>query len=230
MPVRVTLPVSAINEAARQDPAAVDRLIRAAERVRDAQLGRRTGELSTATAAYRTALSELEERAIARLQASGRRVTSAFRTRIGRTLAAAAADPKDRVALRRGQLARELAPAGFDVFGPTPRALRLVPRTRSSPPPRPAGAPAEDAGRRRTREQVRLRTAVAAARANLRRLEARADAREKAAARDARHAAAARERAEAARQAAESAKAAARQARAQLATAEEALRAAPAQA
>jgi hypothetical protein len=222
------LPVSAINEAAREDPAAVARLIQAAERVRAAQLGRRTGELSTATAAYRAALAVLVERAVARVPAGGRHVTSAFRTRIGRTLAAAAADPKDRVALRRGQLAHELAPAGFDVFGPTPRALRLVPAARARPPSRPAAAPADDARRQRTREQMRLRTAVATARANLRRLEARADAREKAADRAARHAAAVQQRAEAARQAAETAKAAARQARAQLATAEEALRTAPA--
>jgi hypothetical protein len=223
---RLTLPVSAINEAARQDPDAALRLTQAAERVKAAQLGGRGAELPGATQSYRTALSRMEDHAVARLEAAGRRVTTAMRTRIRSTLAAAAADPKDRVALRQGRLSRELAPAGFDVFGASSRTLRLVPAARSEP--RSASAPArppagEDLPRRRTREQVRVRTAVATARTSLRRAEAREEALDKAAARDAEAAATARQRADAARQAAEAAKAAVRQARAELAAAEEAL-------
>ena len=229
-PPRLTLPVSVINDAARQDPAAVARLTEAAERVRAAQLGGRSVELPSATEAYRTALSSMEERAVAQLQLAGHRVTAAMRMRIRRTLAAAAADPKDRIALRQGRLSRELAPAGFDVFGQTTRALRLVPRARLSPAsrratgPTPTSLPSEDVSRRRAHEQVRLRTAVATARANLRRLETRARALEKTATRDAQAAAGAHQRADAARQAAEDAKAAARQARTALVSAEEALR------
>jgi hypothetical protein len=228
-PPRLTLPVSAINAAARQDPAAVARLTQAAERVRVAQLGGRVSDLPGATDAYRTALSAMEERAVAGLEATGRRVTATVRTCIRQTLAAAAADPGDRTALRQGRLSRELAPAGFDVFGPTTRTLHLVPKPRSGPAAHPAAtAPAhpgaEDA-RRRAREQVRLQTAVATARANLRRLETRASGLEKTATRQAQAAAAARQRADAARQAAEEAKAAVRQAQAQLASAEEAVRA-----
>lgn len=225
---RLTLPVSAINDVARQDPAAVIRLTQAAERVKAAQLGGRSVDLPSATESYRAELSQMEDRAVARLEAMGRRVTTMLRARIRRTLAAAAADPRDRIALRQGRLASELTPTGFDVFGPTTRALRLVPGARPSSlahatvasPPRSA-----DPLRRRTHEQLRLRTVLATARANLRRLETRERALENAAARGAQAAAAARQRAEAARQAAEDAKAAVRQARAELATAEEALRA-----
>ncbi len=232
MPARLTLPVSAINDAARRDPAAVTRLTQAAARVQAAQLAARVAEVRTATAAYRTALAQMEEQALAQLQATGRRVTSEMRARIGRTLAAAAADPKARVALRRGGLSQELAPTGFDVFGTT-RALRLVRRSRpgpSAPAATPRPSAPDDQDRRRTREQVRLRTALAAARGNLRRLEARAGKRASAAARDAQAAAAARQRADAAQQVAEDAKAAARQARAELASAQEALRASESQA
>jgi hypothetical protein len=231
----LTLPVSAINALAREDPAAVTRLTQAAERVRVAQMGGRASDLPSATAAYRTALSETEERVVARLQATGRRVTAALRTRIRQSLAAAAADPSDRTALRQGRLSRELAPAGFDVFDPTTtRTLRLVPKVRSGAPAPPASARSprdpgdEDAGRRRAQAKIRLETAVATARANLRRLETRASGLEKAAARHAQAAAAVRQRADAARQAAEEAKEAVRQAQRQLASAEEALRAAQA--
>jgi hypothetical protein len=227
---RLTLPVSAINDAARQDPTAAMRLTQAAERVKVAQLRGHSGELPRATETYRAALSSMEERAVARLQEMGRRVTTTLRTRIRRTLAAAAADPSDRMALRQGRLSRELAPTGFDVFGSTTRALRLVPRARPTPPSRSAQAtsPTDDPRRRSAQDEVRLRTALATARTKLRRLETQASALEKTAARDAQAAATAQQRADAARQAAEDAKAALRQAQTEVAAAEEALRTTPA--
>jgi hypothetical protein len=167
----------------------------------------------------------MEERAVAGLEASGRRATTAMRERIRQTLAAAAADPRERTALREGRLSREVAPAGFDVFAPTMRALRLVARSRPHPPARPVSASAlsDDPQRRRAREEVRLRTALTAARTKLRRLEARATASEAAAARGAQAAAAARRRADVASQVAEDAKTAVRQAQEELAAAEAAL-------
>jgi hypothetical protein len=224
---RLTLPVRAINDAARQDPAAVTRLTQAAQRVRAAQLGRRGGQLPRATEAYRAALSRVEERAVASLEAAGRRVTTALRTRIRRTLTAAAADSADRAALERGRLSHEIAPSGFDVFGPTTQALRLLPRTSPPPPARsaPVGSTAgDDSRRRRAQDQVRLRTAVTTVRARLQGLETRARALERTAARHAASALSARQRAEEARQAADAAGAAAQQARADLAAAEARLR------
>jgi hypothetical protein len=227
---RLTLPVWAINTAARQDHSGVARLIEAAERVRDAQLGGRSTQLEGAAAAYRAALSHVEERAVAQLRAVGDRVPAAVRLRIGRTLTAAVADPAVRAALRQGRLSRELAPTGFDVFGQKERALRLVPRARQAPAARapagatPASTPPEPA--RGARQLVRLRTAGAAAAADLRRLEAQVRALEKTASRYARAAAEAREHADAARQAAERLQPAIERARGQLTSAERALKAA----
>jgi hypothetical protein len=163
----------------------------------------------------------MEARAVASIEASGRRVTAALRTRIRHTLTATASDPQDRVALRQGRLSREATPAGFDVFGPTTRALRLLPKTSANPSARPPTAAAADDPERR-RSQVRLRTALASARAKVRGLETRAHALEKVADREARTALVARQRAEAARQAADEVNAAVRRAQAELAAAEEA--------
>jgi hypothetical protein len=231
---RLTLPVWAINTAARQDHPGVARLVEAAERVRDAQLGGRSTQLEGASAAYRAALSHMEEGAVAQLRAAGDSVPAAVRLRIGRTLTAAVAGPATRAALRQGRLSRELPPTGFDVFGQGGRALRLVSRPRQAPvgrapaaqPPAAAtSAPPEPA--RRARQLVRLRTAVAAAAADLRRLEAQVRALEKTATRHARTATEAQERADAARQAAERLQPAVERARIQLTSAERALEAAP---
>jgi hypothetical protein len=147
--------------------------------------------------------------------------------RIRRTLGAAAADLADRAALQRGRLSHEIAPSGFDVFGPTTRALRLLPRP-SSPPPARSGPVSSTAGddspRGRAQQQVRLRTAVTTARTRLRGLETRARALERTAARHAASALGARQRAEEARQAADAAGASVRQARQDLAAAEARLR------
>jgi hypothetical protein len=220
---RLTLPIQAINDAARQDPAAAIQLTQAADRVRTAQLRGRAAELPRVTESYRSALARMEARAVASIEASGRRVTAALRTRIRHTLTATASDPEDRVALRQGRLSREATPAGFDVFGPTTRALRLLPKTganASARPPAAGASPADDPQRRRA--QVRLRTALATARAKVRGLETRAHALEKVADREARTALVARQRAETARQAADAVDAEVRQARAELAAAEEA--------
>jgi hypothetical protein len=227
-PPRLTLPVWAINDAVRRDPAAVIRLTRAAERVKAAQLGGRTAELPRATESYHAALSRLEARAVASLEGTGRRVTTAIRMRIRRTLTATAADTKERNALRHGRLGREVAPAGFDVFGPTGRALRLLPRV-APDPSAPAGSAgvtgSDDPRRRRAQQQVRLRTAVTTGRSRVRALESRARALETHATREAAAVRAAQRRADAARQAADGAKAAVRQARVDLTAAEDALRA-----
>jgi hypothetical protein len=227
---RLTLPVRAINGAARQDPTAVTRLTQAAQRVKAAQLAGRAAELPKALEVYRAALALMEDRAVASLEAAGRPVTTAMRMRIRRTLTAAAVgDSADRTALRQGRLSHELAPRGFDVFGPSTRALRLLPKTSTTPTTRPAppatssATAADDPRRRRARELVRLRTVVATARTRLGGLEARARALERTAVRLATSALTARQRAEEARQAADAAGAAVREARATLDAAEAAL-------
>src|SRR2546427_3701152 len=161
---RPTLPLWAINRLARDDQAVVTGLIEAAERLKMAQLGRRPGgDVREASETYQAMLKRCEERGAALLHHAGAAVTVAVRNRLTRTLAAAAADPALRPALREGCLANEVTTAGFDVFGgarpltppappegggppknpPTPQTTPPPAHTRLPPPPQ---APARPAG------------------------------------------------------------------------------------
>ena len=233
MPARVTLPVSAINEAARRDPGRGDathsRPPPACKPHSSAAGWTRSGPRRPRTGPHSP---QIEERpspdcrppaAASRAKCergSGERWPPPPRTpRLGSPCdgercprswrppaSTSSARPRGRFAWCVGHAPSPSAPAG------------------DAPSPAP-----DDLDRRRTREQVRLRTALAAARGNLRRLEARArracEAPPPATRRRPPPLDSARTRR---KRRPRSAKAAARQARAELATAEEALRAAPA--
>jgi len=167
-------PVWAIDRLARSDPAGIDRLLDATDRLRATQLGRAgTEDVGAVSAAQRAALEALVERAVALLRGGEGAGSPDTRARIAATLLGAAADPRRRADLRRGRLDRELAAPGFEVFaGSRPAAV-------PGPAPPVAGRAAERrraaaARRRAAREAVRAQAAVRAARAEARRLARRA--------------------------------------------------------
>ena len=209
---RPTPVVWAINQVAHLDRAAVDRLLTAADHLKQAQLGRATTDLPTSAKPYQDAVAALVERSLAHLRAAGRATTAATRNRLTGTLLAAAADPALREPLREGQLTREQTAAGFDVFRDAAPALRVLPAPAISRPGRSGSGqdsapprPAEDS--ETVRRQAEARVRLATARADLARAESRARDLANTAAELAQVAATARQRAEAARQAAAGARA-----------------------
>jgi hypothetical protein len=141
---RPTPAVWAINQAAHQDRPAVERLLTAADELKRAQLGRGSAEVAPLAKAYQAAVAALAERSLSSLETAGRAATGALRHRLTGTLMAASVDPALRKLLRAGQLRREAATVGFDVFGGARPALRVVRRSASaraasagagSPPP-----------------------------------------------------------------------------------------------
>jgi len=215
---RPTPVVWAINQVAHQDPAAVARLVEAAERLKQAQLGHGSVDVPAAAKAYREAVEGFTERSLAKLTAASRSVSAAIRARLTQTLMASVTDGALRESLRAGRLSREQVSAGFDVFGQARPTLRAIKTSEKSPQP-----PAEDreAARRRAELELRLRTA----RADLARAQARARELEQKAADEARTVAEARERAAAAREAAGQGRADVRRAEAKVRAAEDAAKA-----
>jgi hypothetical protein len=222
---RPTLVVWAINQAAQQDRAAVDRLLATADELKRAQLGRAPTEVPVAAKAYQDAVAALVEQSLAHVTSAGHAMTAAARNRLTGTLMAAATDPALRGLLREGRLAREQTAAGFEVFGDAPPALRVVkPSTASrlgSRQASPSSPPPEDrdAMRRRAEARVRLETA----RADLARAESRARELAKAQVELAKNAAEARQRAAAARRAAAQGRADVARARARVTATEKAI-------
>src|SRR5262249_55417209 len=134
-----TLPVWAVNRLAIEEPELIESLVAAADRVKAAQLGEkgRPDSLATATAAHRAAVDRLLGRASEMLREAGAASTHQLQDRIQTTLAAAASDPSARASLRKGQLDRELAARGFDVFeGATVRPVEKSSRRSAPAPPR----------------------------------------------------------------------------------------------
>ena len=119
----------AVNRLAREEPAAVKRLLTAEERLRTAQkraLAGRGGptDVANAQAAGREAVNELVAAAQSRLDPP---VTGIALDRLGQTLRAAAADPSAAELLARGRLTNEVHAAGFaavDSLEATPRRPR----------------------------------------------------------------------------------------------------------
>ena len=219
---RPTPVVWAINQVAHLDRAAVDRLLSAADQLKQAQLGRAITDLPRSAKPYQDAVAALVERSLAHLEAAGRPTTAATRNRLTGTILAAAADPDLREPLRNGQLTREQAAAGFDVFRDALPALRVVQapstsrpggRLDSVPPP-----PARDGEAIRRRAEARVR--LATARTDLTRAESRARELANVATELIQVAATARRRAAAARQAATQARAEIVRARAKVRAAE----------
>jgi hypothetical protein len=220
---RPTPVVWAINQAAHHDRAAVERVLAAADELKRAQLGRGSGGVAPLAKAYQTAVATLTERSLATLAEAGRGLTPALRHRITGTIMAASADPELRKLLRAGQLRREAATVGFDVFGEARPAIRVVPRAAPALPSRRAGAPAEpreDGDEVRKRAEARMR--VETARADLARAQARVKELEATEAELRRGADEARARFQAARRDAATGRAELARARARLRTAERA--------
>lgn len=223
---RPTLVVWAINQAAHQDRAAVDRLLASADELKRAQLGRARTTVPAAAKAYQEAVAALVERSLEHVTGAGHAMTAAARNRLTGTLMAAATDPALRDPLREGRLTQEQTTTGFDVFSDAPPPLRVVrPLAASQRGTRQAAAsppPAEDreAARRQAESRVRLETA----RADLARAESRARELAKTASELADGAVEARRRAEAARGAASQGRSDVARARAKVRAAERAAR------
>ena len=200
---RPPLLIWAINQVARENPAAVDRLLATADELKRAQLGRASVEVPVVAKAYQEAIALLVEQSLAHMTGAGHATTAAARNRLTGTLMAAATAPTLRELLREGRLSREQTTTGFDVFGDAPPALRVVRSAKASEPgsreASPAPPPADrEAARRRAEAQVRLETA----RADLARAESRARELARAEAELAKQAAEAHQRATDARRAA----------------------------
>ena len=218
---RPTPAVWAINQAAHKDRPAVERLLAAADELKRAQLGRGSTGVVPLAKAYQGAVAALTERSLASFRETGRATTAAFRGRVTGTLMAASTDPKLRKLLQAGQLQREAATVGFDVFGDARPALRVVRRSAPAGAPTPAAAPSpseEDKDELRKRAESRMR--VETARTDVAGAESRVKDLERAAAELRRGAEEARERFQAARRAAASARTELARARARLLAAE----------
>jgi hypothetical protein len=205
---RPTPAVWAINQTAHRDRPAVERLLAAADELKRAQLGKGSSGVAPLAKTYQSAVAALTERSLSNLRETGRATAASFRGRVTATLMAASTDPELRKLLQVGQLRREAATVGFDVFGEARPALRVV---RGSAPagaatPGATASPSredKDELRKRAESRMRAETAradVAGAESRLRDLE-RAEAETRKAADEA------RERFETARRAAANARA-----------------------
>lgn len=199
---RPTPVVWAINQIAETDRAAIEGLLSASDTLRRAQLGRASGSVATLTRAYQAVVAGLVERGLAVLRELGRAATPAIRHRLTATLMAASADPAISKSLRAGQLRREVAAVGFDVFEGARPALRVVrgaaPSGSEGQKPGPLrAAPHRDEARLKAEARVRVETA----RADVARAELRVAELARAETEAARLAAEARDRAAAARHA-----------------------------
>lgn len=153
-----------INRARRAEPAAVDELISAGDRLQEAQRqlvsGGERGLLRDAAADERALVGRVAALAEAELAAAGRTADATTQSKLFATLHAAAADADIRAALAAGRLVRdhELSDLGLGLSpaaNPAPRA-RPDPPTRSAPSTKPAPA-AEPAPPTRA-EQRRIRS------------------------------------------------------------------------
>jgi hypothetical protein len=223
---RPTLVVWAINQAAQESRAGVDRILSAADELKRIQLGRGPTEVPVAAKAYHTAVAALVERSLGHMKGAGHATTAAARNRLTGTVMAAVTDRSLRELLREGRLTREQTTTGFDVFGDVPPALRVVKAPTASPPesrsvPSAASLPKDHDGiRRRAEARVRLETA----RAELAGAESRARELAKVEAELAREAADVRQRAAAARRATAQGRVDVARARAKASAAEKAAR------
>jgi hypothetical protein len=153
-----------VNQLARRRSGDVERLLAAAERLREAQTGGR-GDFAEAAAAERDAVRALTRGAADVLAEAGRPANEATLDRVERTLHAAVADDAARRELERGTLTRELEPAGFgSLLGAMPeRAPAAKPPSR--PRRRDTAKAREALERARERAAARAEEAEAAERA-----------------------------------------------------------------
>ncbi|MBI2207749.1 MAG: hypothetical protein HYU41_28280 [Candidatus Rokubacteria bacterium] len=110
-----TVALWAANQAAHTNRHAVDALLDAVRRLKQAHLGR--GDLRGAIDAQRTALDGLTASAREQLGAIAHAATPEIVARVSATLLASAVDPGAHDALRAGQLTGERPAPGFEAFG-----------------------------------------------------------------------------------------------------------------
>jgi hypothetical protein len=132
----------AANQLARRREVDVRRLLRAGERLEQAQRGLVGGggqrEFADAQSEERDAVRRLRSEAAEILREGGHPASDATLERLAGTLRAAAASKEGRSTLREGRLTEDLEPLGFGVFEglvPQPRSGRA--RTRPAAAPRP---------------------------------------------------------------------------------------------
>jgi hypothetical protein len=120
---RPTVPVWALNQAARQDPSTMASFAHAVQALNKAQRAGR--DVPAAMEAERKARQRVVERADAAISGAALRATPDVGRRMSNTLLAAATDAHLRDRLVRGELDEELSPAGFDLFeGASPAPAR----------------------------------------------------------------------------------------------------------
>ena len=130
----------AANQLARKREVDVRRLLRAGERLEQAQRGIVGGGDQSAFAAAqqeeRDAVRRLRSEAAKLLQESGHPASDATLERLASTLHAAAATDEGRTALRGGRLTEDLEPLGFGALQgvvPKPGGRRAAPQTAPKP-------------------------------------------------------------------------------------------------
>jgi hypothetical protein len=163
-----TLSAWTINQLARQERRAVDLLLDAGHRLRDAQqgllAGAEVGGLDEARRTEQAALAELRG-AAARILAEAGRGNDSTLNRIMETLQVAAVSSEGRELLARGRLTVDLEATGFDLLAPlagsgdpAETASRHEPeRKLAAPRPRTARSGPRQAQQAREREQSRQR-------------------------------------------------------------------------
>jgi hypothetical protein len=116
---RPPLSAWAVNRLAREQPAVLDPLLAAGERLRAAHqaalAGEGAAELRAAAKAEREAVAGLVETALELLVEAGHPATDATRDRVAATLHAAAASPEAAELVRHGRLTADLVPSGFGI-------------------------------------------------------------------------------------------------------------------
>jgi hypothetical protein len=147
-----TLSAWTINQLARQERRAVDLLLAAGHRLREAQQGlvsgKEVGGFDEARRSEGAALAELRK-AAARILAETGRGSEAVLDRIGQTLHAAAISSEGRELLARGRLRGDLEVTGFDLLMPLSEGqTSRPPRTRASKREAGGSASASSANKR----------------------------------------------------------------------------------
>jgi hypothetical protein len=159
---RPPLSAWAVNRLAREQAAALDRLLSAGQRLRAAHqaamAGEGAAELRAAAKAEREVVAGLVETVLELLREAGHPTTDATRDRVAATLHAAAASPEAADLVRHGRLTADLAPSGFGAVddglaapaaaGPRPPRRGRAAATRAS---RAAAVAARDEARKRAR-------------------------------------------------------------------------------
>lgn len=158
----------AVNQLIREEPALRDRLLEAADALREAQEALATGKADTeqlrrATEGERAAIEALVERAKA-LQEDGRSLSQTTLERVQETLHATALDPEARQQVEDARLTRELSAVGFGLVGTASPAKSDSRSKKQAPPKRSKKGATEKQKRaevaaRRKEIQTRLRGA-----------------------------------------------------------------------